>query len=238
MRPIVVRDEEAPDDVVVVVRGGEMNGDTVRRTATDAFDEFGIYTVSCSSPSTRTVDELCRDRPELQRYGKVAAHDSGRLRIAGRSHLCRRWTVRTTTSCCLISPTQRSTGSSLASTDRSRTQLEAVRTDGQARLCSLPFPHGAVGPVARLPPPRRRRPHARQRAERAARRDADAPAPTSSSATRRPTRPSPRSCASKTTASSSCASCRERSRTTGRSCIPCRVVAEASAPIGPLVRAL
>ena len=36
VRPIVVRDEEPPDDTVVVVRGGEMNGDTVRRTATDA----------------------------------------------------------------------------------------------------------------------------------------------------------------------------------------------------------
>ena len=83
MRPIVVRDEEAPDDVVVVVRGGEMNGDTVRRTATDAFDEFGIYTVSVFLALDATVDELCQDRPELQRYGKVRLTTAGRLRTLG-----------------------------------------------------------------------------------------------------------------------------------------------------------
>ncbi len=83
MRPIVVRDEEAPDDVVVVVRGGEMNGDTVRRTATDAFDEFGIYTVSVFLALDATVDELCQDRPELQRYGKVRLTTAGRLRMLG-----------------------------------------------------------------------------------------------------------------------------------------------------------
>ena len=83
MRPIVVRDEEPPDDTVVVVRGGEMNGDTVRRTATDAFDEFGIYTVSVFLALDATVDDLCRDRPELQRYGKVRLTTAGRLRSAG-----------------------------------------------------------------------------------------------------------------------------------------------------------
>ena len=83
MRPIVVRDEEAPDDTVVVVRGGEMNGDTVRRTATDAFDEFGIYTVSVFLALDATVDELCRDRPELQRYGKVRLTTAGRCDALG-----------------------------------------------------------------------------------------------------------------------------------------------------------
>jgi hypothetical protein len=83
MRPIVVRDEEAPDETVVVVRGGEMNGDTVRRTAADAFDEFGIYTVSVFLTLDATVDEICRERPELQRYGKVRLTTAGRLRSLG-----------------------------------------------------------------------------------------------------------------------------------------------------------
>jgi len=30
-----------------------------------------------------TVDELCRDRPELQRYGKVRLTTAGRLRSLG-----------------------------------------------------------------------------------------------------------------------------------------------------------
>ena len=60
-----------------------MNGDTVRRTASDAFDEFGIYTVSVFLALDVTVDELCRDRPELQRYGKVRLTTAGRLRSLG-----------------------------------------------------------------------------------------------------------------------------------------------------------
>jgi hypothetical protein len=82
VRPIIVRDEEPPDDTVVVVRG-EMNGDTVRRTASDTFDEFGIYTVSVFLALDDTVEVLCRDRPELERYGKVRLATAGRLRILG-----------------------------------------------------------------------------------------------------------------------------------------------------------
>lgn len=83
MRPIVLRDEAAPDDAIVVVRGGEMNHDTVRRTATDAFDEFGIYTVSVFLVLDGSPDDLCRDLPELQRYGKVRLSTAGRLRSLG-----------------------------------------------------------------------------------------------------------------------------------------------------------
>ena len=79
MRPIIVRDEEPPDDTVVVVRGGEMNGDTVRRTASDAFDEFGIYTVSVFLALDVAVERAVSRRPELQRYGKVRLSTAGRL---------------------------------------------------------------------------------------------------------------------------------------------------------------
>ena len=83
MRPIVVRDDDAPDDAIVVVRGGEMNSDVVRRTATDAHNEYGIYTLSVFLALDSTVDELCRFRPELQRYGKVRMSTVGRLRTLG-----------------------------------------------------------------------------------------------------------------------------------------------------------
>ena len=46
MRPFALRSEEPPDDTVVVVRGGEMHSDYVRRTAGQSFDEQGIYGVS------------------------------------------------------------------------------------------------------------------------------------------------------------------------------------------------
>jgi len=79
----VVRVEEAPDDAIVVVRGGEMNSDTVRRTATDAFDEYGVYSVSVFVAIDASVEELCRERTELQRHGKIRLSTAGRLRSLG-----------------------------------------------------------------------------------------------------------------------------------------------------------
>ena len=63
MKPIVLRAEEPPDDVVVVIRGGEMTGDFVRRTATDAHVELGIYAVSVFLTLDATVEELCGTNP-------------------------------------------------------------------------------------------------------------------------------------------------------------------------------
>jgi hypothetical protein len=83
VKRITLRDEDVPDDAVVVVRGGEMNSDHVRRTATDAHDEFGLYTVSVFLVLDSSVEELCRDLPELQRYGKVRLSTVGRLRSLG-----------------------------------------------------------------------------------------------------------------------------------------------------------
>lgn len=83
MEPIVLRDEEPLDDVVVVVRGGEMRSDYVRRTATDAHDELGIYTVSVFVALDDPPQVLCAREPHLARYGKVRYTTLGRLRAAG-----------------------------------------------------------------------------------------------------------------------------------------------------------
>jgi len=83
VKPIVLRAEEPPDDVVVVIRGGEMTGEFVRRTATDAHDELGIYAVSVFLALDADVPELCALEPFLSRYGKVRLSTVGRLRSSG-----------------------------------------------------------------------------------------------------------------------------------------------------------
>ncbi|MDP9441813.1 MAG: hypothetical protein M3P34_06490 [Actinomycetota bacterium] len=83
MNPIVLRPEEPPDDAVVVVRGGEMTGGFVRRTATDAHDELGIYAVSVFLALDADVEELCAAEPYLVRYGKVRLSTVRRLRSGG-----------------------------------------------------------------------------------------------------------------------------------------------------------
>lgn len=83
MNPIELRAEEPPADAIVVIRGGEMTGEFVRRTATAAHDELGIYAVSVFLALDDTVEELCAAEPFLARYGKVRLSTVGRLRTSG-----------------------------------------------------------------------------------------------------------------------------------------------------------
>lgn len=80
---ISVRDEDPPDDAIVVVRGGAMRSEFVRRTATDAHAEYGIYSISVFLALDVDVDELCRGEPYLSRYGQVRTSSVERVRVAG-----------------------------------------------------------------------------------------------------------------------------------------------------------
>jgi hypothetical protein len=83
MTPIELRDEEPPDDTIVVVRGGEMKSAAVVRSATDNHDEFGIYAISVFLTLDLPVERLCQVEDGLARYGKVRLSTAGRLRSLG-----------------------------------------------------------------------------------------------------------------------------------------------------------
>jgi hypothetical protein len=83
VRPFALRSEEPPDDTVVVVRGGEMNSEFVRRSAGQSFDELGIHALSVFLALDDDVVGLCSSEPALARYGKVRLSTAGRLRAAG-----------------------------------------------------------------------------------------------------------------------------------------------------------
>jgi hypothetical protein len=83
VRFLALRNEEPPDETVVVVRGGEMASDYVRRTARDAFDETGVYSLSVYLTLDEPLAEMCRGEPFLARYGKVRLSTVARVRQAG-----------------------------------------------------------------------------------------------------------------------------------------------------------
>lgn len=83
MEPIVLRDEEPPEDAVVVVRGGKMGSEYLRRTALDAFDELGLYAVSVFLVLDEPLEVLCGREPYLARYGQVRLSAVGVLRGSG-----------------------------------------------------------------------------------------------------------------------------------------------------------
>lgn len=60
-----------------------MHSEFVRRTATRAHQEFGIYALSVYAALDIDVDVLCRSIPDLNRYGKVRTSTFGILRREG-----------------------------------------------------------------------------------------------------------------------------------------------------------
>lgn len=83
MKFLALRNEDAPDDAVVVVRGGEMASEYVRRTALDAFDETGVYSISVYLALDEPLTELCVGEPFLARYGRVRLSTVARVRESG-----------------------------------------------------------------------------------------------------------------------------------------------------------
>lgn len=83
MKEVILRDEEPPDDTVVVVRGGEMNSAFVRRTAQRSAEESGYHAVSVFLALDEPVELLCASEPYVARYGQVRLTTVGRIRHAG-----------------------------------------------------------------------------------------------------------------------------------------------------------
>jgi hypothetical protein len=68
-----MRDEEPPDDTVVVVRGGLAAADSIRRTAEVSYALHGFYGVSVYLAFELTLEELVHRVPELspERYKQL-----------------------------------------------------------------------------------------------------------------------------------------------------------------------
>lgn len=82
MKLLILRSEEPPDGDILVVRGGEMAIEDVRRTATRSQEDVGAYLVSCYATLDQELMDLCRHR-NLFRYSKVRTSTFARLRAAG-----------------------------------------------------------------------------------------------------------------------------------------------------------
>lgn len=80
-----LRGGSSPDETVVIVRAGLMSPESLRRSATDSFDDFGAYLISVEAVlDGRTLVEVCTESPRIgQRYGKIRLSTVGRLREAG-----------------------------------------------------------------------------------------------------------------------------------------------------------
>jgi hypothetical protein len=85
MKFVVLRGEEPPDDVTVVVRGGEngLGAEVVRRSASRNLKALGFLGLSVYLAVDQSVEALCSDTDELRRYGQVRTSTVRRVHAAG-----------------------------------------------------------------------------------------------------------------------------------------------------------
>jgi hypothetical protein len=60
-----------------------MHSDYVIRTASDAHDEYGMFSISVFLALDATVEDLCAEERHLARYGQVRLSTVGRLKARG-----------------------------------------------------------------------------------------------------------------------------------------------------------
>ncbi|NBO67917.1 MAG: hypothetical protein EB144_03190 [Actinobacteria bacterium] len=79
MDQLFLRKESPPDDAVVVIRGGNMMQESLRKSADASFYETGLYLISVFLVEEQKLDDVCA-RPELRRYRSIRTSSVGNLR--------------------------------------------------------------------------------------------------------------------------------------------------------------
>lgn len=82
-RRLPTRDEQPPDDAVVVIRAGVLSEQSVEDAANRCLEGYGLLGISVEGAMDLSVPEACRTSPRLRRYRQVRLSTFGRLRAAG-----------------------------------------------------------------------------------------------------------------------------------------------------------
>lgn len=85
MRVPELRNDEPPDDAVVVIRGGlhSLDIEKVIEVCEDSFADFGFYGLSVFAALDGDVEALCLSLERLRSPGTIWVATCGRLRAAG-----------------------------------------------------------------------------------------------------------------------------------------------------------
>ena len=80
-----LRDDEPPDDAVVVIRGGlhSLDAEKVIQVCEDSFVDFGFYGLSVFAAFDGDVEALCLRLDRLRSPGTIWVASCGALRTAG-----------------------------------------------------------------------------------------------------------------------------------------------------------
>jgi len=76
---LFLRKETPPADTVVVIRGGNMMLESLRKSAEASFRETGLYLISVFLVEELDLEDVCA-RPELRRYRSIRTSVVSKLR--------------------------------------------------------------------------------------------------------------------------------------------------------------
>ena len=79
MDRLSLRKETPPDDAIVVIRGGNMMLESLRKSAEASFRETGLYLISIFLVEGQGLDDVCA-RPELRRYRSIRTSIVGKIK--------------------------------------------------------------------------------------------------------------------------------------------------------------
>lgn len=77
------RQEQPPDDAIVVIRAGVLSGGSVEDAANRCLEGYGVLGISVEGAMDLSVADACRASPRLGRYRQIRLSTFGRLRAAG-----------------------------------------------------------------------------------------------------------------------------------------------------------
>lgn len=77
--PLPIRQQDVPDETVVVIRAGVMDRATLEHAANQCYRTYGLYGISVEAVIGTTVDAACRSSRRLRQYRHVRLSTFGRL---------------------------------------------------------------------------------------------------------------------------------------------------------------
>jgi hypothetical protein len=82
-RPLILRVEQPPDELNIVVRAGVMSRASIQQAANRTLGVYGLYGISVEGIFVDSLPDACRLSERLVGYRQIRLSTFGRLRRAG-----------------------------------------------------------------------------------------------------------------------------------------------------------
>lgn len=83
MQPLPLRPEDPPATASVIIRAGVMERESIKHSAAQCFEGYGVHGISVEVAIAQDLREACAGSSRLRRYRQVRLSTVGRLHLEG-----------------------------------------------------------------------------------------------------------------------------------------------------------